>query len=203
MRHFSFAIKDFRSIERVCGNAAGKNQTHPAMEYIHYVCKNGVCHAYGSNGFGFARVTVPYTTSDSKETDSLEYTFLMLPVKGPYGTDVVEIDTESEGVNHTAHMINLKDNSKSVDMKVGGYDGYPEDYEMVFDSHNQALSAKQEQGLVLSVKIDPRRLYDMLKGYMHCDSVMLQVYDPVRPIKIKSFPQEMEAESFIVPMRYR
>ena len=203
MRHFSFNIKDFRSIERVCGAATGKYKGHPSTEFIHYVCKDGICNAYGGNGFGIGKVTVPYTTSDNKETDSEEYVFLMDPIKGPYGTDRVDIDTYSDKDHHTAHMVNLKDSSKSVDMTAQAGLDEPENYEQFFTNYNEALSAKEIQGFATSLKINPRMLYDMLKGYMHCDSVLLQFTSPSRPLKIKAFPQEMDAESFIQPMRLR
>lgn len=195
-----FDIWSFKDIQKVCSPALADNEDRITLTYMCLEFTDGLCRAYGSNGFQVSKIEVPCKLSVKGLYSPVKV--LLRPVKIPPKTKRVIISTDDpeniyitfygpendcvqtgEIVQPVLHAEPLEFEDKIIKPALENIDKY---------NHGQGA---------YMIAVNPQYLLAALAGMKDCDSVIFNFASPNNSFTIRPYEGEQNITALVFPVR--
>ena len=200
-----FDIWTWRDIQRVCGSVVAKTEggLYPLMRYIRFESEDGICTAYGCDGYQLSRLTCRcnYQTPSDKKI------FYLPPIRPLTGTKSVSISPDSgseknaaDGPCHTVSFIDAKGRVTDT-MCVSIPDEEYINVDLLIDKTIKNIDQYNNGSGQYCIAVNPKKLIASLEGMRDRDKVILNFASPLNGFTIRPGDGDDDILALVLPMK--
>lgn len=193
-----FDVWSFKDIQKACSPVLAETEERMTLTYMVLAFTDGLCRAYGSNGYQVSRIEVPCKLS-VKGLYTPEKV-LLRPVKIPPKTKKVILSTDDpENVYITFYSA---DNTMTGDYTQPVLKAEPLEFEdkIIKPALENIDKYNHGEGAYM-IAVNPEYLLNALAGMKDCESVIFNFASPVNSFTIRPYKGEQNITALVFPVR--